>query len=271
MSKTLFITGASSGIGKATARLFQAKGWNVVATMRNPEAETDLGRLEGVRVLRLDVTDNESIDLAVANAITEFGAIDVVVNNAGYGAYGALEATPIEGIRQQFETNVVGPLSVIKSVLPHMRQRRSGTIINVSSMGGRIAFPLGSLYHGSKFALEGVSEALSYELAAIGVQVKVIEPGMTQTDFSGRSFQFNHDDALVDYQPIIQKTLTAFGALGTDPASPSDVAETILKAAMDNSAQLRYPSGKDATMMLDARGNETDKVFLKRISNLFGL
>ncbi|UIK08601.1 SDR family oxidoreductase [Neorhizobium galegae] len=271
MAKTVLITGASSGIGRATAALFQAKGWNVVASMRSPEKETELKDLPRVRIARLDVTDDVTINEAVSDAIDTFGTIDLLVNNAGYGAYGSLEATSLDSIRQQFETNVIGPLAVIKAVLPHLRRQKSGTIVNVSSMGGRFAMPLGSLYHGSKFAVEGFSEALFYELSAIGVQVKIVEPGMTQTDFGGRSFKFSHDEQLTEYGPIVEKTLNAFAALGTTPGTASDVAATIFRAATDGSAQLRYPSGKDAVMMLDARQNDGDDKFLKRVGALFAL
>jgi NAD(P)-dependent dehydrogenase (short-subunit alcohol dehydrogenase family) len=271
MSKTVFITGASSGIGRATALLFQAAGWNIVATMRSPEKQAELTGLDRVRVARLDVTDDATIRQAVAEATGAFGGIDVLVNNAGYGAYGALEATSLDSIRRQFDTNVIGPLSAIKAVLPHMRSRKSGTIVNVSSMGGRLAFPLGSLYHGSKFALDGLSEALFYELAAIGVRIKLIEPGMTQTDFSGRSFQFSHDESLAEYGPVVEKTMQGFAALSVNASTASDVAATIFRAATDESSQLRYPSGRDALTMPDARRNEGDTTFLSRVAGLFAL
>ena len=164
MEKTILITGSSSGIGKATAQYFHKKGWNVVATMRKPDAETDLVGLDRVLVTRLDVTEQSTIDEAVKRAIDKFGKIDVLLNNAGYGAYGTLEAFPMDRVRRQFETNVLGLLAVTKAVLPHMRAAKSGTIINVSSIGGKMTFPLGTLYHGTKFAVEGLSESLHYEL-----------------------------------------------------------------------------------------------------------
>ena len=144
MSKTILITGASSGIGKATARYFKEQGWNVVATMRSPEKEQALTALDGVLVTRLDVQDPASIRSAVEAGIARFGKIDVLLNNAGYGAYGPLEATPLEKIRRQFEVNVIGLLETTKAVLPHFRANRSGVIVNVSSVGGKMTFPLGT-------------------------------------------------------------------------------------------------------------------------------
>ena len=188
MAKTILITGASSGIGKATATHFQARGWNVVATMRTPEDGAGFSSFDNVRVAALDVTDAASIDAAVEFAIDQFGSIDALINNAGYGAYGPLEAFDMDRIRRQFDTNVIGLLAVTKAVLPHMRAANSGTIVNISSIGGQMTFPLGTLYHGTKFAVEGLSEALHYELEAVGVKVKIVEPGMIATDFSGAQF-----------------------------------------------------------------------------------
>jgi len=136
MKKTILITGSSSGIGKATARFFQREGWNVIATMRSPEKETELSALPNVLVARLDVQDSASIAAAVSAGIERFGRIDVLLNNAGYGAYGLLEATPMEKIRRQFDVNVIGLLETTKAVLPHLRANKSGTIINISSIGG---------------------------------------------------------------------------------------------------------------------------------------
>jgi NADP-dependent 3-hydroxy acid dehydrogenase YdfG len=149
MNKTILITGSSSGIGKATARLFHQRGWNVIASMRSPDAEAELTALPDVLVTRLDVEDPASITAAVEAGIARFGAIDVLLNNAGYGAYGLLEATSMAKIERQFGVNVLGLLAATKAVLPHFRARRSGTIVNISSIGGKFAFPLGTLYHGT--------------------------------------------------------------------------------------------------------------------------
>lgn len=272
MSKTLFVTGSSSGIGKATARRFQSEGWNVVATMRTPEAETQLTALDRVLVTRLDVTNSASIHTAVSAAVDRFGRIDVLVNNAGYGAYGPLEAFDMAGIRRQFDTNVIGLLETTKAVLPGLRAQGFGTIINISSIGGRIAFPLGALYHGTKFAVEGLSEALHYELAAVGVQVKVIEPGLVATDFGGRSFDFRSGD-IPDYLPLIEGMSTGFGTISAEHgvSSPDAVAEVVYRAATDGQTTLRYPAGADAATLLADRMANDDKTCIKNVQTRFGL
>ncbi|WP_431209873.1 SDR family oxidoreductase [Puia sp. P3] len=187
MKKTVLVTGASSGFGRETVRLFANKGWNVIATMRSPEKETELSGLEGVKVVRLDVTDKTSVRAAIDAGVREFGGIDVLVNNAGYGAFGALEAAPEEVIRQQMDVNLFGLIEVTKAVLPGMRARKSGVIINVSSIGGRLTFPFSSLYHATKFAVEGLTESLQYELNPLGIRLKIVEPGGYKTNFAGRS------------------------------------------------------------------------------------
>lgn len=271
MSQTILITGASSGIGQATARHFQAAGWNVIATMRSPERETALAGLERVLVTRLDVQDIPSIQAAVEAGLARFGRIDVLLNNAGYGAYGPLEATPLEKVRRQFDVNVIGVLATTQALLPHFRRQRSGVIVNISSIGGKMTFPLGTLYHGSKFAVEGLSEALHYELMPLGVRVKIVEPGMVKTDFAGRSFDFNHDPALSDYQPVVDSLLSALGPMAEN-ASPADrIADVIFRAATDGSDQLRYEAGADAEQLLAARRAADDATFLGGIRAQFGL
>jgi NADP-dependent 3-hydroxy acid dehydrogenase YdfG len=248
MKQTIFITGASSGIGKETAKYFQAKGWNVVATMRNPEKETELTNLKNLVVTKLDVLDLNSIQEAINYGIETFGGIDVLLNNAGYGAYGPLESFPRENILRQFNTNVIGLLDVTRSILPHFRENRKGIIMNVSSMGGKMTFPLGSLYHGTKFAVEGISESLRYEVEQFGGRVKIIEPGAITTDFAGRSFDFNNDEKLTAYQNIVTKILSAFPQMIKNASSTDVVTKVIYEAATDGKSKLRYMAGKDAKM-----------------------
>ncbi len=271
MSQTVLITGTSSGIGRASAKLFQSNGWNVIATMRTPAQERELNRLERVLVTRLDVQDHASIHTAVQQGLTRFGSIDVLVNNAGYGAYGALEATPVEKIRRQFEVNVIGLMATTQALLPHFRRQGSGVLVNLSSIGGKMTFPLGSLYHGSKFAVEGLSEALHFELAPLGVRVKLIEPGMVKTDFAGRSFDFSNDPALTEYQPLVQALMSALGPMAAQASPPEAVAEVIFQAATDASAQLRYEAGADALELLAARRAADDAQFFAGIRAQFGL
>lgn len=272
MTLTAFITGASTGIGRATAQRFQSAGWNVVATMRSPEDGAELAALPRVLVTRLDVTDSASIAAAVAEARAAFGGIDVLVNNAGFGAYGALEVTDMDVIRRQFDTNVVGLLEVTRAVLPSMREQGSGVVVNISSVGGRMAFPLGTLYHGSKFAVEGISEALTYELAPLGISVKVIEPGLVDTDFAGRSFVLSTDAEGGLYQDTVGAVFTAFTSIqGQGSASASDVADAIYGAATDATPQLRYIVGEDAVATLGARAAMDDVAFTNMVRGNFGL
>ncbi len=266
--KTILITGASSGIGEATARHFQANGWNVVATMRNPDSPSELASLDNVLVARLDVTDPASITAAVSDGISRFGRIDVLLNNAGYGAYGALEAFSMERIRRQFDTNVIGLMEVTKAVLPHMRANRAGTIINISSIGGQITFPLGSLYHGTKFAVEGLSEALHYELEPLGIHVRIVQPGMIKTNFGGSSFDFAMDESLPDYAPMAEAMGKVFGKLASNPSAPEMVASVIWDAATETGSQLRFRAGADAETLLDRRKAQDDATFIGAIKKL---
>ncbi|MBE9029845.1 SDR family oxidoreductase [filamentous cyanobacterium LEGE 11480] len=271
MSNTILITGASSGIGKATAQWFQAKSWNVIATMRSPQQETELTQLDNVLVTRLDVTDTESITTAVSAGIERFGSIDALVNNAGYGAYGPLEAFPMANIRRQFDTNVIGLLAVTQAILPHFRAQKSGTIVNISSIGGKMTFPLGTLYHGTKFAVEGLSESLHYELEPLGIKIKIVEPGAIATDFAGRSFDFTNDESLVEYQAIVQKLMSGFEQALSQSSPPSVVAEVIWTAITDGTKTLRYTAGEDARMLTTNRKAADDETFIGGIKTQFGL
>lgn len=271
MSKTILITGASSGIGKATAALFQEKGWNVVATMRTPEKDQDLAKRDNVLVTRLDVTDAASIAAAVDAGIGRFGRIDVLVNNAGYGAYGPLEAFSMDKIRRQFDTNVIGLLEVTKALLPHFRANGDGVIVNISSIGGKMAFPLGTLYHGTKFAVEGLSEALSFEMEEIGVTVKIVEPGAIATDFGGRSFDFTNDEGMAEYQRVVQKLFAALGPAMQNAAPPRVVADVIYEAATDGTGRLRYTAGEDAREYMANRKAQDDETFRAGVKALLDL
>ncbi|MBT1686835.1 SDR family oxidoreductase [Dawidia soli] len=271
MSKTILITGASSGIGKATVNLFQSKGWNVIATMRKPEADTELNTLPHVLLTRLDVLDLQSIHNAVAEGIRKFGRIDAILNNAGYGAFGTIESFSREKIVRQFDTNVIGLLDVTKALLPHFRQNKGGVIINISSIGGKMTFPLGALYHGTKFAVEGISEALSYEVAEFNGKVKIIEPGAIATDFAGRSLDFSHDETHTEYQRIVGNVLTGMPAFFANASPAGVVAEVIYTAATDGSNRLRYTAGEDAKAILAGRRQADDESFIQGIKTQFGL
>ncbi|MCP4318053.1 MAG: SDR family oxidoreductase [Hyphomicrobiales bacterium] len=272
MSDTILITGASSGIGKATALYFQERGWNVVATMRNPDVGSDLKQLDNVLVLRLDVTVEETITAAVADGIAKFGRIDVLLNNAGFGAYGPLEANSMDQVRRQFDTNVIGLLAVTKAVIPHMRANKSGVIVNMSSIGGLIALPLTSLYHGTKYAIEGISESLHYELEPCGIRIKIIEPGVVRTDF-GKSVKFSNDESIAEYQPAVTAVLAARARMAASDAvtQGGDVAEVVWNAVTDGTDTLRYPVGTFAAEMIARRKVEDDDTFYRNLKKQLGL
>jgi NAD(P)-dependent dehydrogenase (short-subunit alcohol dehydrogenase family) len=253
MSKTVLITGASTGIGKSVAQLFQQQGWNVVATMRSPDQNAELAQLPNVLCLALDVTKVETIQTTIDQAIAKFGAIDVVVNNAGYALIGAFEACDMADIRGQFETNVFGLMEVTRAILPHFRQRQQGVIVNVASVGGRVAFPIYSPYHATKWAVDGFSESLQYELRQFNIKVKIIEPGPIKTDFYSRSITVAKKAGLTAYDEYVQKTLPQMDRAGADGSPPEVTARIIYQAATDGSWKLRYPAGGNASLLLGLR------------------
>lgn len=250
MAKTVLITGASTGIGRATALYFQQQGWNVVATMRTPAKETQLATLPNITLLPLDVTQPESIKSALAAAFAKFGKLDAVVNNAGYALSGVFEAYTPEQIRRQFETNLFGLMEVCRQTLPYFRKQRAGTLVNVASMGGRLTVPLYSSYHSTKWAVEGFSESLHYELLPLGIRVKIIEPGAIKTDFYERSADVAKVDGLPDYQETVAIATANMNAAGDKGERPEVVAKAIFQAASDTSNRLRYTVGGDAKMLL---------------------
>ncbi len=250
MTQTIFITGASSGIGLATARLFQERGWNVAATMRNPDRAGDWIKQDRTLGLRLDVTERESIQAAMDQAIAHFGGVNVLVNNAGYGTVGPFEASTPEQVERQIATNVIGVMNVTRAFLPHFRERRGGVIVNVSSVGGRITIPLYSVYHATKWAVEGFSEALVYELEPFGIRIKIIEPGPINTDFYDRSQDVMSRPGLTAYDAFVARALPKLQKAGEDAPGPEVVARTIYKAATDGSRRLRYPANSAPILLL---------------------
>ena len=260
--QSIVITGSSSGIGKATAKYFAEQGWKVAATMRTPEKETELTEFNNVSVYQLDVTDQDSIDTAVAQIINDFGTIDVVLNNAGYGLMGPFEVATREQIKRQFDTNVFGLMEVTRAFLPHFRANKAGLFMNVSSIGGRITFPFISLYHSTKWAVEGYSESLSYELSGLGIQVKIIEPGGVQTDFGGRSMDFATNADITDYNAMMTKFQENIAASGLAGSTSEQLAEAIYIAATDGKDQLRYLIGEDANQLYGSRTEVGDDAFI---------
>jgi NAD(P)-dependent dehydrogenase (short-subunit alcohol dehydrogenase family) len=251
--KTILITGSSSGIGKATALYFFEKGWNVIATQRKPDQATGFPNDHRMLLCSLDVTVPVSIEEAIAKGIERFGKIDVVVNNAGYGLVGPFEASTEEQIRRQFDTNVFGLFAVCKSILPHFRKNKNGVIINIASVGGRITFPLYSLYHSTKWAVEGFSESFSFELREHGIRVKVVEPGPIKTDFYDRSQDLIRKEGLTDYDNYVNRVFPGLQRFGASAQGPEVVAKTIYRAATDGRKKMRYPVGGGAGFVLFLR------------------
>lgn len=250
-----FITGASTGLGRALAEAVLADGDRLIATARNVAALDELTgpHPDAIVRLRLDVTDPAQVAHAVSEAVRRVGAIDVLVNNAGHGLIGALEELSDAQIRAVLDTNVLGVLNVTRAVLPHMRARRSGHIVQMSSVGGVVGNPGHALYATSKFALEGMSEALAGEVAPLGIRVTIVEPGPFRTDFAGRSMRFA--DPIDDYRDTPAGALRArFAAQnGAQPGDPARAAAAIIGAVRDRSSPLRLPLGPDAVERIRAK------------------
>jgi NAD(P)-dependent dehydrogenase (short-subunit alcohol dehydrogenase family) len=267
-AKTVVITGASSGIGKATAQWFAGKGWNVIATMRKPAAEKDLIETANLKLVRLDVQDSASVKAAVETALAAFGTIDVWVNNAGYGAFGPIEAASRARVQRQYDVNVFGLIECVQAIAPHFRAQRAGVLINVTSVGGLVASPGYGIYNSSKFAAEGLSEALWYELGAFGIKVKLVEPGVTRTAFGGRSMDILDFSNLPDYTPLMKKMDAARARFTKNQATPEFVAATIFDAANDRSDRLRYVVGADATRLWHLRNWLGSRMQMRLVRNL---
>jgi len=270
-TRTIVITGASSGIGKATARLFADKGWNVVATMRNPAAEKDLRETAKLKLAALDVQDPASPRAAVAAAIDAFGRIDVWLNNAGYGAFGPVEAGTREQIQRQFDVNFFGLIACVQAIAPHFRANKAGVLINVSSIGGLMTIPSYGVYNASKFAVEGLSEGLWYELGTFGVKVKLIEPGAIKTEFGGRSMDAWDLSTLPDYADFMAKVKAARANYVKNSSAPELVAGVIYEAATDPSDTLRYLAGPDAKRFWPVRRWLGYKFQMKMVKRAFKL
>lgn len=267
----VLITGASSGIGQAAANLFAERGWRVAATMRNPSDGAALAKHSRLKLLPLDVTDVSSVRAAVAATLEEFGRIDAVVNNAGYGLFGPFETASEEQIQRQFATNVEGVFAVTRAVLPAMRRQGRGTIINVASLAGLVAIPFFSLYNATKFAIVGFTESLPYELAPLGIRAKFIAPGGVATEFAGRSLAQTFADSERAYDGSLSKTLAAMKARRTNYSSPESIAEIIFKAATDGTGQVMYLAGQDAEQAYSQQRSATEAQKLAMVRQHSGL
>jgi NAD(P)-dependent dehydrogenase (short-subunit alcohol dehydrogenase family) len=265
--KTIFITGSSSGLGRAAAKLFASKGWKVIATMRAPEKEAGLASIPGVKLMALDTTDADQI-LSLAQDVIAHGGVDVVFNNAGYGMAGPLEGFTDEQIVRMIDTNLLGAIRVTKAFVPYFRQKRAGLFINTTSIGGLIAVPFNSIYHATKWALEGWSESMAFELGQFGIGMKTVSPGGMRTDFFTRSFDTGRHEA---YDALVDKVMNVI----RDPkqmatfSSPDEIAEVVYEAATDGKDQLRYVAGEDARATYAMRLKVGDEAFRKGMSQQF--
>ena len=247
--KSVLITGCSSGYGLATALHFHARGWQVLATMRRPRADL-FPASSGIRVLALDVTDADSI----AHALDQAGPLDVLVNNAGVGLFGAFEATPMATVREIFEANTFGTLAMCQAAIPRMRERGAGTIVNVTSSATLAPFPLVAAYTASKTAIEGFSESLALELADFGIRTRLVEPGYCpDTRFADNGAERMRGLVPDAYAPFAGKTLAGYAQSGPT-TQPGDVAEAVWQAATDPSGRLRFAAGADAVALAGHRG-----------------
>jgi NAD(P)-dependent dehydrogenase (short-subunit alcohol dehydrogenase family) len=265
-SKAVLITGCSSGIGHSTALELARRGWKVYATARKPESISDLADA-GCTTLALDVTDEESRRTAVQRVIDAEGAVGVLINNAGYSQSGAVESVPIDQVRDQFETNVFGLLRMCRLVLPGMRAQHWGKIVNLSSMGGRLTFPGGGIYHATKYAVEALSDAMRFEVRGFGVDVIIIEPGLIVTKFGQTAAGSVHtpedDRAYADFNRHVAKlTEEAYkGPMAKLGAGPEAVAKTIAGAISAKRPKARYPVTPSARLMIGQRRLVPDRVW----------
>jgi NAD(P)-dependent dehydrogenase (short-subunit alcohol dehydrogenase family) len=267
--KVAVVTGSSSGIGYETSLILARNGFLTYATMRNLNKSESIKLIATkenlpIHVKQLDVTDDMSVKNAVQAISSETGRIDILVNNAGYGLNGAFEDLALDEIKTQYETNVFGLIRTTQAVLPIMRRQRSGTIVNISSGAGRFGFPSGSAYVSTKFAVEGLSESMSYELEPFGIKVVIVEPGVIRTNFgNGLVVAKKSQDPNSPYLQIVQKMATGFEEMMKNASSPDLVAKVVLNAVRNENPNLRYLAGNDVEAWLKGKRNMSDEEFYK--------
>jgi NAD(P)-dependent dehydrogenase (short-subunit alcohol dehydrogenase family) len=261
----ILVTGSSSGLGRASASLFAQRGWRVVATMRNPQTETVLTGVAGVELVQLDTTDPDRISEVAA----QYGnQVDVVFNNAGYGIGGPLEGFTDEQILRQLNTNLLGTIRMTKAFVPYLRERGSGLFINTTSIGGLIAVPFNSMYHATKWGLEGWSESMAFELRQVGLNIKILEPGGMKTDFFSRSFDSAEHPAYADSAARVHAVVSDPNTIASY-STPEQVAEVVFEAATDGSPRLRYLAGEDAKATWAARQEAGEEGFMAATAQRF--
>src|SRR5919108_580450 len=277
--KVAIVTGSSSGIGFETSLTLARNGFYTYATMRRLEEEkskplTDIAKNENLQlqVIDLDVNNDKSVTNAIDTVVDERKRVDVLVNNAGYALGGPLEETSMNEIKAQFETNFFGAVRAMQAVLPIMRKQRTGKIVNITSMGGRISIPLGSPYHGSKFALEGLSESIQYELEPFGIKIILIEPGAVGSNFwKNIKIAKSSSNTNSPYTQFGNQIMKIYKEMEQHTMNPSEVAKTILYAVTSDNPQLRYIVGEDAAKTIEARKIMSDKEFGNLIKKQFGI
>lgn len=272
MTKTVLITGCSSGFGKLAAKKFQQEGWNVIATMRTPEKETELITLNNVLVTQLDVTDKNSIKSSIEEGILKFGSIDVLVNNAAYGGHSLFEEFTDKAIRAMYNTNVFGLMNVTREVLPIMRKQKGGTILNITSIAGLLGSPTTSVYCSSKYAVEGLSEALALELKPLNIVVKSLAPGGFGTNFIANCDSPKTDDPeLKSYSQKLDAHIDGLRQnmkqAGGKISDPQDVADAMFKCATE-STPIHNVVGADAEMLIGMRSSMPQQEFLQKLEEM---
>jgi short-subunit dehydrogenase len=270
--KTVLVTGCSSGIGYATCLVFARNNFTTYGSVRELSKAERIQEITNkeklpLKIIRLDVNEDESIRIAIQKIISDSGRIDILINNAGYGLFGPIEEISIKEIKEQFETNFFGTIRLIKAIVPIMRKQRNGTIVNISSMVGRFGVPLNAAYVSSKFALEGLSESISFELDEFGIKVILVEPGVIQTDFF-QNLKIKGNDTKSPYYKLMDKRIAFLKAAMKNSVSSSDqVANTILHAVNSRDPDMRYIIGNDATNSIHMRNSLSDREFMKWIKD----
>jgi NAD(P)-dependent dehydrogenase (short-subunit alcohol dehydrogenase family) len=268
-SKTILITGTSSGYGRSIAQFFLDRGWNVIATMRRPD-ESLFAKSDRLKVLPLDVTNAGSIDRAIAGGVAAFGAIDVLVNNAGIGLASAVEATPDATVREMFETNTFGVMATCRAIIPQMRQQGGGVIVNVTSSTTLGVMPLVAVYAASKCAVEGFTESLSYELEGFNIKARLVEPGYAPTtNFTANGGPRMQGLIPADYGAFAQSCFGKMANYPTAYCTEEEVAEATYAAATDEGRAIRYPAGADSKMLADLRWSTSEDHYLARMREMF--
>lgn len=276
-SQIAVVTGSSTGIGFETSLALARNGFHTYATMRNLDKSGKIMEIASnenlpLDVLRLDVTDDKSIKEAIGQVYDKNKRIDVLINNAGYALAGPLEETSTEEIKTQFETNFFGAIKTMQSVIPIMRNQKNGKIVNITSMGGRIAIPLDPIYHGTKFALEGLSECIRYELGLFNIKIILIEPGAVGSNFWNNIKMANKsENSLSPYRNVIDTVSETFSKMSENVISPSEVANVIVEAVTTDTPEFRYVVGEDAKMIMEKNKTLPDREFENFIKEQFNL